>query len=227
MAFGQNDGSNSNLTEDEFGSTESDSFTTVLEQENETHRMEFLSTAPQKQVSEMEGVSPQDEVSSQFSEVRRVREARQDIIREIQSLQANRRQESDREMTIQLQPARLGRLMVRVSQSRDLDGNSAVAVQIQASSTEAQQLLMNELSDLKSDFLSQGIDLTGLEVSVESGRNFHQSRSQGLFFADYQRQMRSGGNLRPADPPISSIRSSAGPSKVGTQYAKNQLNLVI
>merc|ERR1712072_118417 len=99
-------------------------------------------------------------------------------------------------MTIQLQPARLGRLMVRVSQSRDLDGNSAVAVQIQASSTEAQQLLMNELSDLKSDFLSQGIDLTGLEVSVDSGRNFHQSRSQGLFFADYQRQMRSGGNLR-------------------------------
>merc|ERR1711881_117310 len=74
MAFGQNDGSNSNLTEDEFGSTESDSFTTVLEQENETHRMEFLSTAPQKQVSEMEGVSPQDEVSSQFAEVRRVRE---------------------------------------------------------------------------------------------------------------------------------------------------------
>ena len=227
MAFGQNDGSNSNLTEDEFGSTESDSFTTVLEQENETHRMEFLSTAPQKQVSEMEGVSPQDEVSSQFAEVRRVREARQDIIREIQSLQADRRQESDREMTIQLQPARLGRLMVRVSQSRDLDGNSAVAVQIQASSTEAQQLLMNELSDLKSDFLSQDIDLTGLEVSVDSGRNFHQSRSQGLFFADYQRQMRSGGNLRSADPPISSIRSSAGPSKVGTQYANNQLNLVI
>ena len=227
MAFGQNDGSNSNLTEDEFGSTESDSFTTVLEQENEIHRMEFLSTAPQKQVSEMEGVSPQDEVSSQFAEVRRVREARQDIIREIQSLQADRRQESDREMTIQLQPARLGRLMVRVSQSRDLDGNSAVAVQIQASSTEAQQLLMNELSDLKSDFLSQGIDLTGLEVSVDSGRNFHQSRSQGLFFADYQRQMRSGGNLRSADPPISSIRSSAGPSKVGTQYANNQLNLVI
>ena len=58
----QNDGNNSNLTEDEFGSTESDSFTTVLEQENETHRMEFLSTAPQKQVSEMEGVSPQDVV---------------------------------------------------------------------------------------------------------------------------------------------------------------------
>ncbi len=227
MAFGQNDGNNSNLTEDEFGSTENDSFTTVLEQENETHRMEFLSTAPQKQVSEMEGVSPQDEVSSQFAEVRRVREARQDIIREIQSLQADRRQESDREITIQLQPARLGRLMVRVSQSRDLDGNSAVAVQIQASSTEAQQLLMNELSDLKSDFLSQGIDLTGLEVSVDSGRNFHQSRSQGLFFADYQRQMRSGGNLRSADPPISSIRSSAGPSKVGTQYANNQLNLVI
>ena len=227
MAFGQNDGNNSGLTEDELGSTESDSFTTVLEQENETQRMEFLSTTPQKQMSEMEGVSPQDEVSSQFAEVRRVREARQDIIREIQSLQADRRQESDREMTIQLQPARLGRLMVRVSQRRDLDGNSAVAVQIQASSTEAQQLLMNELSDLKSDFQSQGIDLTGLEVSIDSGRNFHQSRSQGLFFADYQRQMRSGGNLRSADPPISSIHRSEGPSKVGTQYANNQLNLVI
>jgi flagellar hook-length control protein FliK len=227
-AFSQSDDNSSSLMESELASTESDSFTTVLEQENETQRMEFLSTAPQRQLNETGGVSLQDEVSSQFAEVRRVREARQDIIREIQSLQNDHRQESEREMTIQLQPARLGRLMVRVSQRRDLDGNSAVAVQIQASSTEAQQLLMNELSDLRSDFQTQGIDLTGLDVSIDSGRNFHQSRSQGLFFADYQRQMRSGGNIRPADPVNSSIqRSTSNRARVGTQYANNQLNLVI
>ena len=119
----------------------------------------------------MEGVSPQDEVSSQFAEVRRVREARQDIIREIQSLQADRRQESDREMTIQLQPARLGRLMVRVSQSRDLDGNSELVRQYIIGLDEFGEFQKNAISMLefliplfkkegKTDF-SLGVGCTG------------------------------------------------------------------
>jgi flagellar hook-length control protein FliK len=142
-------------------------------------------------------------------------------------MQNSRRQETEREMTIQLRPARLGRLVIRVSQHREQSGSSAVAVQIQASSTEAQQMLMNEMSDLQSDLQSQGIDLTGLEVSVDSGRNFHQSRSQGRFFTDYQRQVQSRRGQNPSELQNAGISSTSNRTKIGTQYANSQLNLVV
>lgn len=227
-AFGGQGGDASDTTEDsESMFTESDPFISVLEQENEAKRLAHLSTSPQREVNETGRISSQDELRSQFAEARQIRDARQDIIREIQSMQNSRRQETEREMTIQLRPARLGRLVVRVSQHREQSGSSTVAVQIQASSTEAQQMLMHEMSDLQSDLQSQGIDLTGLEVSVDSGRNFHQSRSQGRFFTDYQRQVQSRRGQNPSELQNAGISSTSNRTKIGTQYANSQLNLVV
>ena len=226
-AFGQGGEANDTTEDSESMFIESDPFISVLEQENEARRLEHLSTSPQRGVNETGRISPQDELRSQFAEARQIRDARQDIIREIQSMQNSRRQETEREITIQLRPARLGRLVVRVSQHRELNGSSAVAVQIQASSTEAQQMLMHEMSDLQSDLQSQGIDLTGLEVSVDSGKNFHQSGSQGLFFADYQRQVQSRRGRNSSEPQNAGISPTSNRTKIGTQYANNQLNLVV
>merc|ERR1711964_518483 len=84
---------------------ESDPFISVLEQENEARRLEHLSTSPQRGVNETGRISPQDELRSQFAEARQIRDARQDIIREIQEYSIDIRRitlGSDRRNTIPL-----------------------------------------------------------------------------------------------------------------------------
>ena len=125
-----------------------------------------------------------------MSPERTIQEARQQMIEEIQSHRQLARGSGSREVTIRLRPEYLGRLIVRVTNQ-----NEEIAVQIRATTTEAQNLLVSELADLSVTLREQGIQLGNLDISViGSGKDSQQSHDQSSQFSDQQQQSNPNSN---------------------------------
>ena len=125
------------------------------------------------------------EIASDSSQLRdrRIQEIRHEILQAIQTRRQAILTATHKELRIQLRPARLGRLVVTVAQK-----DQEVTVHIQASTREAQRLLLSEFSQLETDLQEQGIKLANLEVSVGGESDFHQSHHRNPFFTNDQRR---------------------------------------
>ena len=125
-----------------------------------------------------------------MSQERTIQEARQQMIEEIQSHRQLARGSGSREVTIRLRPEYLGRLIVRV-----INQNEEIAVQIRATTAEAQNLLVSELADLSVTLREQGIQLGNLDISVIGSRNdSQQSDDRSSQFSDQQKQSNPNSN---------------------------------
>ena len=125
-----------------------------------------------------------------MSPERTIQEARQQMIEEIQSHRQLARGSGSREVTIRLRPEYLGRLIVRV-----INQNEEIAVQIRATTAEAQNLLVSELADLSVTLREQGIQLGNLDISVIGSRNdSQQSDDRSSQFSDQQKQSNPNSN---------------------------------
>ena len=125
-----------------------------------------------------------------MSQERTIQEARQQMIEEIQSHRQLARGSGSREVTIRLRPEYLGRLIVRV-----INRNEEIAVQIRATTAEAQNLLVSELADLSVTLREQGIQLGNLDISVIGSRNdSQQSDDRSSQFSDQQKQSNPNSN---------------------------------
>ena len=125
-----------------------------------------------------------------MSQERTIQEARQQMIEEIQSHRQLARGSGSREVTIRLRPEYLGRLIVRV-----INQNEEIAVQIRATTAEAQNLLVSELADLSVTLREQGIQLGNLDISViGSGKDSQQPDDRSSQFSDQQKQSNSNSN---------------------------------
>ena len=125
-----------------------------------------------------------------MSQERTIQEARQQMIEEIQSHRQLARGSGSREVTIRLRPEYLGRLIVRV-----INQNEEIAVQIRATTAEAQNLLVLELADLSVTLREQGIQLGNLDISVIGSRNdSQQSDDRSSQFSDQQKQSNPNSN---------------------------------
>ena len=125
-----------------------------------------------------------------MSQERTIQEARQQMIEEIQSHRQLARGSGSREVTIRLRPEYLGRLIVRV-----INQNEEIAVQIRATTAEAQNLLVSELADLSVTLREQGIQLGNLDILViGSGKDSQQSHDQSSQFSDQQQQSNPNSN---------------------------------
>ena len=114
-----------------------------------------------------------------------LQEARAEIIQAVLARRNANTTAEYKEMTIRLRPPHLGRLIVKIVQEND-----EVTVRIQARTHQAQQWLMSELSQLKSELREQGVNLTNLEVSL-GGESDSQQSKQGHEWL-FQNQQRSG-----------------------------------
>ena len=125
-----------------------------------------------------------------MSQERTIQEARQQMIEEIQSHRQLARGSGSREVTIRLRPEYLGRLIVRV-----INQNEEIAVQIRATTAEAQNLLVSELADLSVTLQEQGIRLGNLDISViGSGKDSQQPDDRSSQFSDQQKQSNPNSN---------------------------------
>ena len=125
-----------------------------------------------------------------MSQERTIQEARQQMIEEIQSHRQLARGSGSREVTIRLRPEYLGRLIVRV-----INQNEEIAVQIRATTAEAQNLLVSELADLSVTLQEQGIRLGNLDISViGSGNDSQQPDDRSSQFSDQQKQSNPNSN---------------------------------
>ena len=125
-----------------------------------------------------------------MSQERTIQEARQQMIEEIQSHRQLARGSGSREVTIRLRPEYLGRLIVRV-----INQNEEIAVQIRATTAEAQNLLVSELADLSVTLREQGIQLGNLDISViGSGKDSQQPDDRSSQFSDQQKQSNPNSN---------------------------------
>ena len=125
-----------------------------------------------------------------MSQERTIQEARQQMIEEIQSHRQLARGSGSREVTIRLRPEYLGRLIVRV-----INRNEEIAVQIRATTAEAQNLLVSELADLSVTLQEQGIRLGNLDISViGSGNDSQQPDDRSSQFSDQQKQSNPNSN---------------------------------
>ena len=125
-----------------------------------------------------------------MSQERTIQEARQQMIEEIQSHRQLARGSGSREVTIRLRPEYLGRLIVRV-----INQNEEIAVQIRATTAEAQNLLVSELADLSVTLQEQGIRLGNLDISViGSGNDSQQPDDRSSQFSDQQKQSSPNSN---------------------------------
>ena len=125
-----------------------------------------------------------------MSQERTIQEARQQMIEEIQSHRQLARGSGSREVTIRLRPEYLGRLIVRV-----INQNEEIAVQIRATTAEAQNLLVSELADLSVTLREQGIQLGNLDISViGSGNDSQQPDDRSSQFSDQQKQSNPNSN---------------------------------
>ena len=125
-----------------------------------------------------------------MSQERTIQEARQQMIEEIQSHRQLARGSGSREVTIRLRPEYLGRLIVRV-----INRNEEIAVQIRATTAEAQNLLVSELADLSVTLREQGIQLGNLDISViGSGKDSQQPDDRSSQFSDQQKQSNPNSN---------------------------------
>ena len=125
-----------------------------------------------------------------MSQERTIQEARQQMIEEIQSHRQLARGSGSREDTIRLRPEYLGRLIVRV-----INQNEEIAVQIRATTAEAQNLLVSELADLSVTLREQGIQLGNLDISViGSGNDSQQPDDRSSQFSDQQKQSNPNSN---------------------------------
>ena len=125
-----------------------------------------------------------------MSQERTIQEARQQMIEEIQSHRQLARGSGSREVTIRLRPEHLGRLIVRV-----INQNEEIAVQIRATTAEAQNLLVSELADLSVTLREQGIQLGNLDISViGSGNDSQQPNDRSSQFSDQQKQSNPNSN---------------------------------
>jgi flagellar hook-length control protein FliK len=109
------------------------------------------------------------------------RELRAHIFNEIRGL--HQRRETYKELKIQLTPPHLGRLTVKIGQKE-----GGVAVRVQASTPEAQQWLLSELSQLEGDLREQGIRLASLDVSVGGDNSYYQPHHQRQASFSFNRQ---------------------------------------
>ena len=125
-----------------------------------------------------------------MSQERTIQEARQQMIEEIQSHRQLARGSGSREVTIRLRPEYLGRLIVRV-----INQNEEIAVQIRATTAEAQNLLVSELADLSVTLQEQGIRLGNLDISViGSGNDSQQPDDRSSQFSNQQKQSSPNSN---------------------------------
>ena len=125
-----------------------------------------------------------------MSQERTIQEARQQMIEEIQSHRQLARGSGSREVTIRLRPEYLGRLIVRV-----INQNEEIAVQIRATTAEAQNLLVSELADLSVTLQEQGIRLGNLDISViGSGNDSQRPDDRSSQFSDQQKQSNPNSN---------------------------------
>ena len=125
-----------------------------------------------------------------MSQERTIQEARQQMIEEIQSHRQLARGSGSREVTIRLRPEYLGRLIVRV-----INQNEEIAVQIRATTAEAQNLLVSELADLSVTLQEQGIRLGNLDISViGSGNDSQRPDDRSSQFSDQQKQSSPNSN---------------------------------
>ena len=125
-----------------------------------------------------------------MSQERTIQEARQQMIEEIQSHRQLARGSGSREVTIRLRPEYLGRLIVRV-----INQNEEIAVQIRATTAEAQNLLVSELADLSATLQDQGIRLGNLDISViGSGNDSQRPDDRSSQFSDQQKQSNPNSN---------------------------------
>ena len=168
---------------------------------------------------ETETISESYEIHSAPPQTERktLQEIRQQIFQSIRSRQHAITTEY-KELTIRLNPAHLGKLIVRIAQK----GN-AVAVHVQASTHEAQQLLMSELSQLRADLQEQNIKLANLEVSVGNESAFQQSGQQHAFSS--HRRRKSAQSIKTANQTAPVIRAEPTPMNSGW-YVDGRLNLI-
>ncbi|MCH7495975.1 MAG: flagellar hook-length control protein FliK, partial [Candidatus Marinimicrobia bacterium] len=154
---------------------------------------------------ETETISESYEIHSAPSQTERktLQEIRQQIFQSIRSRQHAITTEY-KELTIRLNPAHLGKLIVRIAQK-----SNAVAVHVQASLHEAQQLLMSELSQLRVDLQEQNINLANLEVSVGNESAFQQSGQQHAFSSHHWKK--SGQSIRTANRTDAVVHSEPTP----------------
>jgi len=152
--------------------------------------------------------SPSESIHSPLSKIR------EHILQTLRA-QDQRQRNSDvyKELKIQLTPPHLGRLTVRVSQD-----DHGVSVRVQASTVEAQRLLVSELSLLEGDLRQQGIRLASLEVSVGAEGSFQQFQRQ-------QQTLHRTRSPRWAMPErLEAVEPQMGPRMT---YAAGHLNLMV
>ena len=158
-----------------------------------------------------------------MSPERTIQEARQQMIEEIQSHRQLARGSGSREVTIRLRPEYLGRLIVRVTNQ-----NEEIAVQIRATTTEAQNLLVSELADLSVTLREQGIQLGNLDISViGSGKDSQQSHDQSSQFSDQQQQSNPNSNSDQDENREFESEMNQGLSHDSSDDDSNDLNLII
>ena len=158
-----------------------------------------------------------------MSQERTIQEARQRMIEEIQSHRQLARGNGQREVTIRLRPEYLGRLIVRVT-SR----NEEIAVQIRATTTQAQNLLVSELADLSATLQDQGIRLGNLDISViGSGNDSQQSHDRSAQFADQQQQSNPNSNSNQDEHTEFESEMNQDMSRNSSNDDSSGLNLII
>ncbi|HIC16920.1 TPA: hypothetical protein EYO77_02300 [Candidatus Poribacteria bacterium] len=158
-----------------------------------------------------------------MSQERTIQEARQRMIEEIQSHRQLARGNGQREVTIRLRPEYLGRLIVRVT-SR----NEEIAVQIRATTTQAQNLLVSELADLSATLQNQGIRLGNLDISViGSGNDSQQSHDRSAQFADQQQQSNPNSNSNQDEHTEFESEMNQDMSRDSSNDDSSDLNLII
>ncbi|MFP6718826.1 MAG: flagellar hook-length control protein FliK [Candidatus Poribacteria bacterium] len=158
-----------------------------------------------------------------MSQERTIQEARQRMIEEIQSHRQLARGNGQREVTIRLRPEYLGRLIVRVT-SR----NEEITVQIRATTTQAQNLLVSELADLSATLQNQGIRLGNLDISViGSGNDSQQSHDRSAQFADQQQQSNPNSNSNQDEHTEFESEMNQDMSRDSSNDDSSDLNLII
>ncbi|MBB16193.1 hypothetical protein CMK22_13030 [Candidatus Poribacteria bacterium] len=163
-----------------------------------------------------------------MSPERTIQEARQQMIEEIESYRQLARGNGTREVTIRLRPEHLGRLIVRV-----INQNEEIAVQIRATTTEAQNLLVSELADLSVTLREQGIQLGNLDISLIGSENdSQQSRDRSAQFSDQQQQSNSNSDngqneQKDFESEMSQSEMNQDMSHGGSDDDSNDLNLII
>ena len=158
-----------------------------------------------------------------MSPERTIQEARQQMIEEIESYRQLARGSGTREVTIRLRPEHLGRLIVRV-----INQNEEIAVQIRATTTEAQNLLVSELSDLSVTLREQGIQLGNLDISLIGSENdSQQSRDRSAQFSDQQQQSDPNSNSNQDEQTDFESEMNQDMSHDSSDDDSNDLNLII